>query len=219
MSAEDLLPALPAGAVRINLSQQLDGQVEGFGSRFWALIAQQHAGWKKVFTNGREITHIHYSDRYLNSPFTVRLLGEILTELVEQGLAERAELTVSVKKLEYSSRQHDSLYNAWLDEQDRQQVMTTLLEEGYLGPAWSGKISWLAGDNQNTDHGRELTVTFSDGSEHYVLLDMGLSYWRCTGDTFFDFSGRIPNQVERLATCRALVIAPDNGLKSYIIAG
>ncbi|HCB5605740.1 DEAD/DEAH box helicase [Klebsiella aerogenes] len=219
LSAEDLLPALPAGAVRINLSQQLDGQVEGFGSRFWALIAQQHAGWKKVFTNGREITHVHYSDRYLNSPFTVRLLGEILTELVEQGLAERAELTVSVKKLEYSSRQHDSLYNAWLDEQDRQQVMTTLLEEGYLGPAWSGKISWLAGDNQNTDHGRELTVTFSDGSEHYVLLDMGLSYWRCTGDTFFDFSGRIPNQVERLATCRALVIAPDNGLKSYIIAG
>ena len=97
--------------------------------------------------------------------------------------------------------------------------MTTLLEEGYLGPAWSGKISWLAGDNQNTDHGRELTVTFSDGSEHYVLLDMGLSYWRCTGDTFFDFSGRIPNQVESLATCRALVIAPDNGLKSYIIAG
>lgn len=38
------------------------------------------------------------------------------------------------------------------------------------------------------DHGSELTVTFSDGSEHYVLLDMELSYWRCTGDTFFDFS-------------------------------
>ncbi|MCM4201674.1 hypothetical protein MMS56_29100, partial [Escherichia coli] len=41
---------------------------------------------------------------YLNSPFTARLLGEILTELVEQGMAERASLTVCVKKLDYNSR-------------------------------------------------------------------------------------------------------------------
>ncbi|XBY09633.1 hypothetical protein ABR759_09635 [Escherichia coli] len=89
--------------------------------------------------------------------------------------------------MDYNSRQHDALYNAWLNEEDRQQVVTTLLEEGYLGPAWLGAISWLTGDNQSTEHGRELTVTFSDGSQHYVLLDMGLSYWRCIEDTFFDF--------------------------------
>ena len=129
----------PPGRVRINLSQQLDGQVEGFGSRFWALIAQQHAGWKKVLLMDAKLLTSIIVIVISIAHFTVRLLGEILTELVEQGLAERAELTVSVKSWEYSSRQHDSLYNAWLDEQDRQQVMTTLLEEGYLGPAWSGK--------------------------------------------------------------------------------
>ena len=219
LSAEDLLPALPAGTVRINLCEQLDGPLEGFGSRFWSLVTQQHAGWKQAFTRHKEITHVEYSDRYLNSPFTARLLGEILTELVEQGMAERASLTVCVKKLDYNSRQHDSLYNAWLNEEDRQQVVTTLLEEGYLGPAWPGAISWLTGDNQSTEHGRELTVTFSDGSQHYVLLDMGLSYWRCIEDTFFDFALRVPQQVERLANTRARAVAPGNDLRSYIIAG
>lgn len=97
LSAEDLLPALPTGAVRINLCEQLDGPLEGFGSRFWSLVTQQHAGWKQAFTRHKEITHVEYSDRYLNSPFTARLLGEILTELVEQGMAERASLTVCVK--------------------------------------------------------------------------------------------------------------------------
>ncbi|HBE6204429.1 TPA: DEAD/DEAH box helicase [Escherichia coli] len=219
LSAEDLLPALPTGAVRINLCEQLDGPLEGFGSRFWSLVTQQHAGWKQAFTRHKEITHVEYSDRYLNSPFTARLLGEILTELVEQGMAERASLTVCVKKLDYNSRQHDALYNAWLNEEDRQQVVTTLLEEGYLGPAWPGAISWLTGDNQSTEHGRELTVTFSDGSQHYVLLDMGLSYWRCIEDTFFDFALRVPQQVERLANTRARAVAPGNDLRSYIIAG
>lgn len=219
LSAEDLLPALPTGAVRINLCEQLDGPLEGFGSRFWSLVTQQHAGWKQAFTRHKEITHVEYSDRYLNSPFTARLLGEILTELVEQGMAERASLTVCVKKLDYNSRQHDALYNAWLNEEDRQQVVTTLLEEGYLGPAWPGAISWLTGDNQSMEHGRELTVTFSDGSQHYVLLDMGLSYWRCIEDTFFDFALRVPQQVERLANTRARAVAPGNDLRSYVIAG
>ncbi|MES1653173.1 hypothetical protein, partial [Escherichia coli] len=60
LSAEDLLPALPTGAVRINLCEQLDGPLEGFGSRFWSLVTQQHAGWKQAFTRHKEITHVEY---------------------------------------------------------------------------------------------------------------------------------------------------------------
>jgi DEAD/DEAH box helicase domain-containing protein len=219
LSPEELLPELPAGAVRINLSHQLDGPLDGFGSRFWALISSQHPFWKRAFTEKREIAQVQYSDRYVNSPFTARLLAELLTELVEQGMAERAALSISVKKLDYSSRQHDLLFNAWLNEQDREQVVRTLLEEGYLGPAWSGNISWFIGDNRTTDHGRELTVSFKDGSEGYLLLDMGLGYWRCQGDSFFDFEEHLSRQVEIVASSRANLIAPDNGLRSYIIVG
>jgi len=219
LSPEELLPKLPAGAVRIHLSHQLDGPLEGFGARFWALISSQHPFWKRAFTEKREIAQVQYSDRYVNSPFTARLLAELLTELVEQGMAERAALSISVKKLDYSSRQHDSLFNAWLNEQDREQVVRTLLEEGYLGPAWSGNISWFIGDNRTTDHGRELTVSFKDGSEGYLLLDMGLGYWRCQGDSFFDFEEHPSRQVEIVASSRANLIAPDNGLRSYIIVG
>lgn len=135
LSLEELLPKLPAEAVRIHLSHQLDGPLEGFGARFWALISSQHPFWERAFTEKREIAQVQYSDRYVNSPFTARLLAELLTELVEQGMAERAALSISVKKLDYSSRQHDSLFNAWLNEQDREQVLRTLLDEGYLGPA------------------------------------------------------------------------------------
>ncbi|WP_162780306.1 hypothetical protein, partial [Escherichia coli] len=49
--------------------------------------------------------------------------------------------------------------------------------------------------------------------------DMGLSYWRCIEDTFFDFALRVPQQVERLANTRARAVAPGNDLRSYIIAG
>ncbi|XBY09632.1 hypothetical protein ABR759_09630 [Escherichia coli] len=40
LSAEDLLPALPTGAVRINLCEQLDGPLEGF---WFAFLVVSHA--------------------------------------------------------------------------------------------------------------------------------------------------------------------------------
>ena len=122
-------------------------------------------------------------------------------------MAERASLTVCVKKLITTLRQHDALYNAWLNEEDRQQVVTTLLEEGYLGPAWLGAISWLTGI---TEYGA-WTRTDSHLQRWQSALcpaDMGLSYWRCIEDTFFDFALRVPQQVERLANTRARAVAP-----------
>ena len=219
LSAETLLPALPSGTVRINLGNQLDGSLNGFGSRFWALISSHSPLWKKAFSQRREIVRVEYSDRYLNSPFTARLFGELLTELVEQGMADQASLLLNVKQLEYSSRHHDSMYNVWLNESDRKQVISQLLQDGYLGPSWQGSLDISVGDNRSTGHGRELCVTFRDGGEGYLLLDMGLGYWRCLGAAPFDFQERIPRQVELIAGSPARLVAPESGLGSYIIAG
>ena len=62
-------------------------------------------------------------------------------------------------------------------------------------------------------------MSFKDGSEGYLLLDTGLGYWRCQGDSFFDFEEHPSRQVEIVASSRANLVAPDNGLRSYIIVG
>ena len=219
MTADELLPAIPAGAVRINLADQLDGPLAGFGSRFWTLITRHSSVWKKAFTKKRQIVRVQYSDRYLHSPFTARLLGELLTELVEQGIADQAALQINVKKLDFNTPQHDALYNSWQSEADRQAAITMLLEEGYVGPSWQGSIDLNSGDKSATGHGRELVVTFEDGSEAYLLLDMGLGYWRCQGASYFDFDQPVARQVELIAAHTAKLVSPESGLESYIIAG
>ena len=162
---------------------------------------------------------VQYSDRYLHSPFTARLLGELLTELVEQGIADQAALQINVKKLDFNTPQHDALYNSWQSEADRQAAITMLLEEGYVGPSWQGSIDLNSGDKSATGHGRELVVTFEDGSEAYLLLDMGLGYWRCQGASYFDFDQPVARQVELIAAHTAKLVSPESGLESYIIAG
>ncbi len=217
--AADLLPVLPAGAVRINLAEQLDGPLGEFGSRFWALITSHSPLWNQHFSQKSRIKRVQYSDRYLHSPLTARLLGELLTELVDQGMADQAALQVNVKKLEFNAPQHEAIYNSWQTENDRKAAITLLLEEGYLGPSWQGSIEVNISDKAATGHGRELVVTFEDGSERYLLLDMGLGYWRSQGSAPFDFSAQVQRQVELIAGSTAQLIAPASGLHSYIIAG
>lgn len=219
LAVDALLPALPAGAVRINLADQLDGPLAGFGSRFWALITRHSPVWKTAFAQKRLITRVQYSDRYLHSPFTARLLGELLTELVDQGMVEQAALQINVKTLEFNAPRHDALYNSWQREEDRQEALTLLLQEGYLGPSWQGPIDVNTGDKSATGHGRELVVTFTDGTEGYLLLDMGLGYWRSQGTAPFEFAAHVTRQVELIAGSTAQLVAPANGLHSYIIAG
>ncbi|MGU5712524.1 DEAD/DEAH box helicase [Aeromonas caviae] len=219
LAAADLLPVLPAGAVRINLAEQLDGPLGEFGSRFWALITSHSPLWNQRFSQKSRIKRVQYSDRYLHSPLTTRLLGELLTELVDQGMADQAALQVNVKKLGFNAPQHEAIYNSWQTENDRKEAITLLLEEGYLGPSWQGNIEVNISDKAATGHGRELVVTFEDGSERYLLLDMGLGYWRSQGSAPFDFAAPVQRQVELIAGSTAQLIAPASGLHSYIIAG
>jgi hypothetical protein len=192
-----LRPAqVAAGDREISVQRQLDGGLQGFGTRFWDLIVDEHAPTARALDQGSaSVVALSYSDRYLFSPLTVALLIEVITGLRDRiGRARWADPKVEVRSLSArdSSRPMVPLYvnSDWPDPADRDAVLVEALDYSGL----RGEV--LALDRQQLVHGRVLHVDFDDSSRVSVRLDQGLGYWRVPRrgpqspriDSRFDFS-------------------------------
>ncbi len=215
---EELQPKLNASDTRISFHHELDCKLDDFGAKFWQFIGKSCPELSNKINDGVPITKITFNDRFLKSPITVRLLGEIVTDLVKVGDTENAELHVSANRLS-KDRTPSRVFDDWTDDKDREQVFKTMLEQGYLGPSWNGAIHFFAGDARTVEHARELELHFNDGTIAYVLFDYGLGYWRVDGSGYFNFTDGYDRQADQLANISIKTKAPDNGLHSYMIVG
>ncbi len=218
LTAEELQPALQPNEVRISFHHELDCKLDDFGAKFWQLVGQNLPDLTKKINDGVQITKVTFNDRFLKSPITVRLLGEIVTDLVKNGDADQATLQVSANQLS-RERTPSRVFHDWCDNKDREQVLNIMLDQGHLGPSWGGAIDFFAGTTHTVEHARELEIHFDDGCVGYVLFDYGLGYWQTEGPGHHNFSDTYERQVERLANSPLKIKAPDSGLKSYLIAG
>lgn len=162
----------------IVIHHQIDGNVQGFGRRFWDCISREHERTRSLLQSPQhQVVAIEYSDRYLFTPLSVALLLEVVAGLRECVGRDRwsnpvCKVTTTRARPTGESRVFGTLFADWPDPFVRDKVLVGAFE--YLGMDAEAHVP----DKQVVKHGRTLEVSFSNGESLTVRLDQGVSYWR-----------------------------------------
>lgn len=193
---------LAQGDIELVLHHELDGSLQGFGQRFWALAREQHAVTDRILNNDRlDVCSVAYHDRYLLTPLSVALLVNLiegLRSVVGLGRWSDPVIQVTTTQEADSKTGHGNrfVWSNWPLLTERDAVIAGAFD--YLG--MSAQVHSLP--KQQTQHGRLLTVGLSSVSSLRVRFDQGVSYWRITGHrslTIFDFDAVREAQAKAVA--------------------
>lgn len=200
LSATKLAKFSEGNSVHGGVTGDLDGPIEGFGAAFWKKVAQLRP---QVVARERRLLSATYSDRYLRSPLTVRLLAEVLKKLPRRSDDTRIEIVSQEVEAGRFARLY-VLHDNWSDDAVR---------EGVLRGCVPGATVALK-PKSGCPHARSLSLEFDDGSRVTVHLDQGLGSWRTTGHRPVPFDGQAPvaAQVAALAKVRTNVEMQDSGI-------
>jgi hypothetical protein len=191
------LRAAPGTLYAISITTELNGSHKQFGQRAWQWIFGAVAQLQQRLVGNQPLAAVHYSDRYLRSPFTVLLLRELLGALADYpgGLVASTRLTIATSQLQRNDTQEPRwLHHDWRDATDRQQVFAQVFDG-------LGQFTYEEGYAQ-LPHARELRLTWMAGSVWTLRLDQGVGYWRAHNyRELFPFEQPVVRQVERLRSC------------------
>jgi hypothetical protein len=162
---------------RIEVREELNGCVDEFGEKLWRLIEEKYP------TISQKITHagvesIDYTDRYIQSPWSILLLGEVM-----RGLGNLNETSFSINTLfNQKDRTGRQLHHDWDCKNEFKQVVDVWFEKGISLPV----DLTIHQDRRNVPHRRELILTFKDGERYSIAFDQGVGYW--SHDVSWDLS-------------------------------
>ena len=198
--AEDELRPQPEGTEAIlPIKDELNGRIEGFGSRFWTHVLERCGGLERQFDVDDPVARVTYSDRYITTPWALMLLREILLDLVRQRRADsRTELEVLTRDLRNTyrpGREATSVSDSFQDDAARESVFEVAMDTGRGTVRWTGPRRLEAG---LAPHFRELRLEWRDGTAWSLLFDQGVSYWQCRPRGEFPFRSAAQEQLTRL---------------------
>lgn len=208
-AAEIRPPRQEGGDREIEVQHELNGPIGRFGNRLWTLLREVHSQTQTLLVDPQaNVTQVEYRDRYLFSPLSVALLGQLILGLRQavgrdRWAEARVEVVTATKRADEKSRSYGRIWSDWPDMDVRNRVL-----EGTMKALGLPAAVRIAG-NVETGHGRLLQVRFSTDQLLTVRFDQGVSYWRAASATpprhsEFDFSGGDPN-VSSEALTRLLV--------------
>jgi Lhr-like helicase len=199
------------GDIEVNIFNELNGNVGGFGSRFWELLCVKSSGLRSALEGNDSLKSVTYTDRYVVSPFAAALLLEALTALRDRATVDSGALLVEITGRHYEAKNRAPVrvWNDWLNHDDRDRALLEALD--YVG--FDAQVKSEAG----IEHGRMLRLTFESGRQIRIRLDQGFSYWQLDKHKspkqhhYFDFKKDLPSQGKLLHDIAAAVTAPDVG--------
>lgn len=184
------------GDREIVVHHEIDGPLQGFGTKFWKIVTKEHHGaMTQIEVSNTDVVSISYSDRYLFSPLSLALLVDLvsrLKEVVGQARWDNPEISVTTTDVRGSggNPSYNKIFSDWPDLTVRDAVAKGAFE--YLGM----RTQILVPSKFSVQHGRVLEVKFSDGKVLSVRMDQGVGYWRIPSlggpkqfSIWFDFSG------------------------------
>lgn len=196
---EFILPAKATNAVErvkdIQIHKQLNGPLSQFGQRFWDVLFNDHEEAQSLMNNTR-ITGVHYTDRYLQNPFALALLGSILRPL-KTKLTDGAEVTLDTL-FKDKDRPGNRPFHDWMSIADFQDFA-----DQWFAAALGRPVELTVFDSpRDIPHHRKLTVTFEDGQVLKIRFDQGMGYWRINFSSqwhYFDFRDDVSFQLVKMA--------------------
>lgn len=196
---EFILPAKATNAVErvkdIQIHKQLNGPLSQFGQRFWDVLFNDHEEAQSLMNNTR-ITGVHYTDRYLQNPVALALLGSILRPL-KTKLTDGAEVTLDTL-FKDKDRPGNRPFHDWMSIADFQDFA-----DQWFAAALGRPVELTVFDSpRDIPHHRKLTVTFEDGQVLKIRFDQGVGYWRINFSSqwhYFDFRDDVSFQLVKMA--------------------
>ena len=197
--ATDQLRPQPEGTVAmLAIRKELDGRIEGFGSRFWSAVKDHCHPLKDQLEKGGPLKKVSYSDRYIATPWALLLIREVLFDLVRNEWADSGTaLRVFTRDLRRDARRiHDerSISDPWQDDDVRESFFMEAFEAGCGRLRWKGALELETGP---APHFRELRLDWTDGVAWTLKLDQGVGYWRCRPSADFPFDRTPREQIQR----------------------
>jgi len=205
IEADELRPSF-TGVVEICIGPELDGPSTRFGERAWELIKDKVPTLAQWLGDHQPLAAVRYSDRYLNAPLALHLLGSLVGALTafSGGIGKDTSVTIETARLERRSTPEPRMvYHDWSDAQDRRRVGSALLHDG------EGALTWLDdSEKARLPHARHLELRWSDGREAVLRFDQGVGYWRSIGgSSAFPFAATAERQVDELHALRLHIAA------------
>ncbi len=189
VAASGLRPPVPGAFVAVSVGTQLNGPVGSFGHRLFGQIARHATGLMARLNGDSPIARVIYSDRYLRSPLSVRLLAETLRHLstLKGGISKVSAIDV---RTTFDDR--GGLYNGltgnWPTAELQKRVTETVLAE----IANSSIMVDVSRQKSALPHHRYLRLEWSDGKSAEIRLDQGLSGMQPVGRSLPFDTGRDP---------------------------
>lgn len=177
---DDLLTQRSLESV-FDIDAELDGSASGFGDRFRRLVRDQNATLAEVFAE--PCLELTYTDRYLFSPLSVRLLTTMLKAFAGRDTA------ITVNTLEARSQEARlgrRFDQDWRTMADRTLVLGSLLES--IAPTATVATSRSLG------HRRMLRFRTRTATG-VIYFDQGVGSWRTDVPVPFDFTVSVSTQI------------------------
>ena len=185
---DQLRPQPENTVAMLAIRKELDGRIEGFGSRFWSRVENHCPPFKSQLAPGTQLTRVSYSDRYIATPWALLLLREVLLDLVRAGRADSGTslrvLSRDLRRDLRPSRDGRSISDQWQDDVAREAFFTQAFDTGRGRLRWQGPLTFETGV---APHFRELRLDWGNGAAWSLKLDQGVGYWRCRPSAGFPF--------------------------------
>lgn len=210
LPVETLIPT--ASAAFISFTKECDGPISDFGCQLLQLVQpllQRVGGWRPG-----QLMMVKYADRYLKSPFNVRLACEFIAAL-SKAIGSNGQTQVSFvsepwrSDPRYDDRRPWQVNHDWRSDHDRTEVTN----------AAAAKLGMNSSLNLKRDkHAREMILTFDDSTTVTLVFDQGFGCWSVPKGKpeRFDFDKNAKDQTTRLMVFNTQVKGPND--PSYIVA-
>jgi replicative superfamily II helicase len=173
--------------------KHLDGLISDIGTKFWSRLFDV-APWLSEWARSGAPDSIQYSDRYLVSPLSARILYEILQSLQTVAPAGASKPRISVTAMKSDEKfPGAAIHQNWSNERVQESVLKRLLAPlARTNPT----ISLLRRDD--IPHARMMRLEWSGSKIAEITLDQGVGFTRTTTSVRHDFQAKPELQVEEL---------------------
>lgn len=183
------------GYIELAIHRQLDVNFLRFGEAFWSLVCERMPSANKKLSGQCPLRAIEYTDRYVKSPLTVRLLLEVLSaaqRLFPSAFVDEPSFTLYTTLIQppRGFRAPDHVHHDWAEPRHRLGLVEKALASlGVIGSIVEKKRQVLA-------HHRGFTFEWEDGASWQVRLDQGFGFLSTGGREPVRFPFRSPVETQ-----------------------
>ncbi|BDQ66154.1 DEAD/DEAH box helicase [Shewanella xiamenensis] len=153
----------------IEITDQLNGGVDSFGTKFLSLVGEKFPEIIERLNNNK-LCRLSYSDRYLKSPWAALICCKIL-----QAFALGKSIEIDVNTVAASSEQIGRfISHDWQEVSEQRFFFEELLASSNVGVINVKAVE----KSTEIQHSRVLSLHWSDGTCTQLIFDQGVGYWK-----------------------------------------